>query len=330
MEDSAGETQDSSSPKAKEKPKEKKKDVAKKRKGSVLRLSESTLAQPPISKANGALQTTKASDNEIQMAPGATQQDVPCAPAILLRVPTQDVETSKTPAEASLTRPSSPNPWDIPLPASPIAGPSRLAIHDSSDAASASADDTHSVAESSSSKANRNVPAKSDGWSIIPEEGYLPASYLSPAKKKKNKAKSKGTPPPAVLLNRTIGAEPSIRPPPASPSRTSATRDETPSARPPEPSRRHSRKASEVKTGQAEFDVILEERDRLIDSLRAEIGLAKAEEARAREVASKSKAVEDSLRQDIDRIRRSHTRADNEARRREAEVSSCMTSLPQS
>lgn len=96
----------------------------------------------------------------------------------------------------------------------------------------------------------------------------------------------------------------------------------------PETPRRHSRKTSlgfrPPNAGTEELGQLLDERDRTIDQLRAEIGEAKAEEAKAREIASDVKSDEERMRTELDRTSKGHKKAEQEWRRRESEVSRIM------
>lgn len=56
-----------------------------------------------------------------------------------------------------------------------------------------------------------------------------------------------------------------------------------------------------------ELREIVEQRDGTIDTLRAEIGVAKAEEAKARDDAARARMNEERLKSDLDRAKR-HTR----------------------
>lgn len=77
------------------------------------------------------------------------------------------------------------------------------------------------------------------------------------------------------------------------------------------------------------LELLLNNNERTVDSLRAEIGYAKAQESKAREDemrarddVRRARAVEDRIRHDYERSRKARDRAETDARRLEAEVSS--------
>jgi hypothetical protein len=216
-------------------------------------------------------------------------------------------------------------PAEIALPESPIAGPSRLVAPDpdlesldgegdfgntSDSATSYKASGDHSTATPPNGPSNT---IKSPGFSIIPEEGYLPVAALAQSsKKKKRKGKSAPTPlplPDTIKRQSSVDTSESVTQPIASGS----------PAVPVTPSR-HARKASLVRPINADLDELLTERERVIESLRAEIGVTKAEEAKAREEIVRGKWTEDRLKGDIERMRKAHQRSEHEGRQREGEV----------
>lgn len=185
----------------------------------------------------------------------------------------------------------------------------------------------------------------SQGFSVFPEDGYLPpnAGGISGKKKKRGKGKnglvngnsnnnqnqipSTPTSPTSHSVShsraRTAStSQPlSLIPETTSPTSTSHITNNITSP-PPTPHRAHSRKTS---LGGRPFGMDLEdlllERARTIDSLRAEIGVAKAEEAKAREEVERFKRSEESSGREIDRVRRAGVRVESELRKRESDVS---------
>lgn len=71
----------------------------------------------------------------------------------------------------------------------------------------------------------------------------------------------------------------------------------------------------------ANLEELLTEREKMIETLRAEIGMSKAEEAKAREDVTRAKATEERLNGDFERVKSAKQRSENEARKREGEVS---------
>ncbi|RXK38423.1 hypothetical protein M231_04332 [Tremella mesenterica] len=309
-------------PRAKERGREKKKESSKRRKTSLLRGAggdtstahspspmELSPVRPPIAKS-----PPKPAKLGLPKTSAALTVVATSAPAIHLRAPT-DEKIRRPLLPSNSTPPTTPDPWEIPLPDSPVAGPSRINTFDSSDGMSF--DDSASMAGSTRSGVNTN--SVTDGWSIMPEEGYLPPSVISPAKKKKRKSK--------VASTTSVTPEPISRPPSTSIPALLVPGASTPSKM--GSPRKQSRTASLARTGDLEIDSLLDERDKTIDGLRAEIGLAKATEAKASDAAQRARATEERLRYELDRAKRSQSKADTESRRREAEMSNRITQMSQ-
>lgn len=227
--------------------------------------------------------------------------------------------------------PSTP-PHLIPLPASPIVGPSRLlgSLHDSSKAADLSfegsingeadeVDEGHTPDDEddnrSSAGSKKSAGQSSSGWSIFPDEGYLPSSVFS-SKKKKKKSKPSALPSsdPSPIKNQLL-LPPGAR---ASLLVTSDTK-----ANEGGPCAANGSRTAEDGMSAEETQ---EEQAKMIDTLRAEIGVARAEEGKAREDAARARAMEDRLRIELERTRRgshssSKARGEGDSRRRENEVS---------
>lgn len=265
----------------------------------ILEMAEETGVAPS---------STSARQGDSESSSISLQPQSPLAPAIKL------TESSVPPMKAKASL--SPSPFTIPLPQSPMPGPSRVSI-------SASEDEQESVSDSGPSGSDSRKSAASSGFSIIPEEGYLPVQSANLLNSKKKKRKGKVPAPLADMERRDPSTETDQPASPATALETSRTPLEKPV--PPETPRRHSRKASlSIRPPNADAEQLgqlLDERDRTIDHLRAEIGLAKAEEAKARESASRSKQNEDRIKENLDRAKRGNQKTENEARRREAEVS---------
>lgn len=284
----------------------------------------------------------------------------PITPEIRLRRPVEDITppiTNQIPLDSINSDPVLPprdrEPWAIPLPSSPSAGPSRLStapasVSDISTDGRSELEYTEDTERTDSRDEEREGDKKEKGgFSIFPEEGYLPPSALaSQSTKKKKRGKSRGA---GGGATPNTGTQPL---PPSSPSTsplspTRSTRNgrsgstslsqtlafipemssSSPSSAPPRPthSRSHSRKTSlGGRPANMDIEDLLIERERTIDSLRAEIGLAKVEEARAREEADKARKGEERMKGEVDRVRRAGGKVEQELRRREVEVSSLL------
>ena len=84
---------------------------------------------------------------------------------------------------------------------------------------------------------------------------------------------------------------------------------------------RHARKASLTRPAGMSLEDLLNDRERMIDVLRGDIGTAKAEEAKARNEVGKARNESESWGVELNRARRAAQRAEQEAKKREAEVS---------
>ena len=273
---SDNEKDDARSSKEKDRGRDKKKE-AKRRKSSLLRVVAST----PESSTAGM--------SSIEVPPTSSYKIVAENKAMLQRLHPKspmehDITFQSTLTGASLEehppkslaipgKTSSPRAWEIPLPNSPAAGPSRLHGAEGEDI---SADNNHLSGPHPSNVLDIKSGSRGEGFSVIPDDGYLPdGSFTIIGKKKKRKGKG------------IIEASTPLKSP------------EVPSP----------------------LEQLLEERDRTIDSLRAQIGEAKAQEGKAREDAKRARTIEERATRDLERMRRNHQKADNEARRRESDVS---------
>lgn len=170
----------------------------------------------------------------------------------------------------------------------------------------------------------------------MPDDGYL-RHLLPPSAGTKKKRKGKGRPAPLASPLVVGDAKASITP--STPDRQSSRSlrplhlseqtlesKDTPMelqspTHPPATPRRHSRKASlGGRPANMSLDELLTEREQTIDQLRAELGLAKAEEAKSREDAGQMRVNEVKLKGDLERARRHGQRSDGDNRRREADV----------
>lgn len=327
---------------------EKKKDV-KKRKASLLKVpvvsgsGESGVSSAGISSIEGspapgrALHTTPPRP-QLQASPSkARTKAVPSADALRMEAssgashnddtsPRRGLEPSLLPASDTTPKPSrlqppqSLSPWDVPLPASPLAGPSRSPLLSGTDIESADGDHGNTSESALSNLGNgdgdagagtNGITSKPIEFSIIPEEGYLPVAQPVSSKKKKRRNRA---PPPAPLptLERRVSMSTDSQ-------AASGTVSDSPVV-PVTPSRQ-ARKASLTRPVNADLEELLTEREQMIESLRAENGLAKAEEAKAKDELSRAKAAEERLKGDVERARKGGQRIETEGRKREGEVS---------
>lgn len=317
--------------KDKDRGREKKKDL-KKRKGSLLRMAagtpESALAGPssiessPTSSPHHII-VRKDSQPFPRAAPPIVIASPP-SPESPLLAPTRQspVSDEKPSPPASISQLGlAPQPSDVPLPGSPVAGPSRLkpvSYEVSRNGEDASDSDLSAEPESNEPKSN----GRSSGFSVTPEEGYLPPSVTLPSGKKK-KRKGKGV---APSLARLLSVE-SSKPVQDDSNSTPSSPDRRPLiVESPRTPSHHARKAGLTRPANVDLEVLLDERDRIIDSLRADIGQAKAEEGKAKEDAKRARTSEERSSRDVDRLRRTNHRTETEGRRRENEVSDLILS----
>ena len=318
------EKDDGKTSKEKERGREKRKD-GKKRKGPLLRVpmgsGESSATGPSSIESSPAplprLATVPTpSRSRIKPLQSSAETPSPSQPEFS---PSQSTEPKSTPnghhlpplIVPSLTPPF---PWEVPLPNSPVAGPSRLHGLESEDA-SVNGDEVSDSAPGN--KPALKTKGSSDGFSIMPEEGYLPTLQAPTGGKKKRKGKGGVLPVPTLP-----SAESSSVSQIAFPCRTASPGPgSSPIELPRTPSSRHARKASLSRPANADLEALLDERDRMIDSLRANIGQAKAEEGKARDDLRRAKATEERATRDVERMRRSSQKAVDESRRRENEAS---------
>ena len=202
------------------------------------------------------------------------------------------------------------SPEQIPLPDSPgssSAGPSRLRVPSE---AGEHSDSTSNNSEHPSSARSQNAH-KSEGWSIMPDEGWLPQSALPSSKKKKQK---KG---------RQSNTEPSSATP-----LVQSTPTQSPIARP----RRHARQDSlqmsrPVNASAQEYEAHMDRMEVVIDRLRGELGASLASGRMAREAEEEARHNEAQMRQELDTFNQGR-RSSDKVRNREAEVSASLMTGP--
>ena len=206
---------------------------------------------------------------------------------------------------------------DIPLPDSPLSGSSRLDVADMDQQSVMDAEASESAVSESKSKQTKGI---SDGFSVFPEEGYLPAQQVSISGRKKRRKPRGG------LLPQSLTSAMSI-----SHTSNESLDHQTWSGR--RQGSAESPKSFHVRNGRgtilhlsADVQELLDERDRIIGSLRAENGESKAKEGKAREEARRARINEEMVSKDMDRMRRMHQKGESEGRRRENEVSSILLS----
>ena len=327
--------------------KEKRKDV-KKRKGSLLRVpsaanvsgessfNPSSIESSPVPASKLALPVPKSRSSSCASGrsstfPSAVSSALPSCPAPPSSgsVPSQTLLEPSPEIHITPSRPSHPlspdplDPRDLPLPVSPMAGPSRLSFANGDNDLESIDGDSGSTSESVSSnnmtgEAQREKPKPTPplNFSIIPEEGYLPVQTPQTTSTKKKKRKGRTAPPGSLppTERRSIKTEH-----PDTPSTSRPVGLDSPTV-PVTPSR-HARKASLTRPPNADLEALLTERERTIESLRAEVGLAKAEEAKARDLVTRMSVTEERLKGDFERARKASQRSDHESRKREGEVS---------
>lgn len=176
----------------------------------------------------------------------------------------------------------------------------------------------------------------SRSYSIIPDPSYLPPqAETRVGKKKKRQAKNRPALSPQQPQQQLEKAS-NARAPAPSDTPTAVSGDSPNSQTLPVMSPdliRRRVKSSGIELP-PEIDALLDTHEFTIDSLRAEIGRATAEECkarddevRAREELRRSRATEDRLRADYERARKTRDRAEQDARRVEGDVR-CRSCLP--
>jgi hypothetical protein len=210
-------------------------------------------------------------------------------------------------------------PEQIPLPESPTAGPSRLAVPRSE--AGDGSDTTSNASELSRSRGY----IKSDGYSIMPDEGWLPVtSNVSKSKKKKNRQ--------AQLESLGVKSPSTSTVPVPTPSQTPAR---TPRRR------NHSRQDSlqslrPINGSVDDYEEHMDRMETVIDSLRGELGAAIATGQLAREAEEEARQNELQAREELESVKQRSTSESSEKpersdrperpRTRESDVS-CMIVL---
>jgi hypothetical protein len=194
-------------------------------------------------------------------------------------------------------------PEQIPLPESPDshqAGPSRhwLAPSEAGDMS----DTTSNASEFPSSRPK--AWTKSEGFSIMPDEGYLPPlTPVTNSKKKKKKARQ-SQPEPSSLV----------------PSKHDAP------SQSPEPTRRgHTRQDSvqisrPVNATSAEYEAHIDRMEVIVDRLRGELGAAMASGRLAREAEEEARQNEEQIRAEMEAVKQ-RSASSEKIRSREADVS---------
>jgi hypothetical protein len=196
------------------------------------------------------------------------------------------------------------SPQQIPLPPSPespTAGPSRLRVP--SEAGDFSDSTSNASDFPSSSRPQSRV--KSEGWSIMPDEGWLPPSTPVPSSKKKKHKKA-----------RQAHTEPFSAVPAAK---------STPPQSPDAPLRRHVRQDSlqimrPVNASPEEYEAHMDRMEMVIDRLRGELGASLASGRMAREAEEEARQNEAQMREELNMVKH-RSRASEKIRSREAEVS---------
>lgn len=173
---------------------------------------------------------------------------------------------------------------------------------------------------------------KSEGFSIMPDADYLPTPAPASGKKKKKKSRGSSSALPALAIS-PFSPEGDFKPSPRKNSSAAelSTGDEAETATHSRAttgssgtSKRfsHNRQASLGRPPDMSLEELLDHREKTIDNLRAEIGIAKAEEGKAREEALQMKKGQDQMQEQLRRLRKSPGRETEAlAQRRESEVS---------
>ncbi|WWD22637.1 hypothetical protein CI109_107130 [Kwoniella shandongensis] len=333
---------------ARERGREKRKEV-KKRKGSLLRppantesLTASSIESSPAPPRNDATSPIQQRRSSHSPSPAFSKQRLNPVPIRVSKDANElssDADVCQSQSARVIVDSSTPpiSPGGVPLPGSPTAGPSKL--NEKVEYAS-----SNEGAEATLGDTAAQIKTKLDGFSIIPEDGYLPVQTPAGGKKKKRKGKSgagtsqsgadkglsdhsslndgrRSSVDPGLATSPDISPDPSVLPPLSSqPLPTTVTRP------------RHQRISSittRLDLTTQQLRDIVEQRDDTIEALRGEIGLAKAEEAKAREDATRARLIEDRLRADLDKMKRITQKSDNEARRREQDMQSRLAQLHQ-
>ncbi|WWC97623.1 hypothetical protein V866_004507 [Kwoniella sp. B9012] len=327
-------------------------------------LASSSLSSPTPTKPKRSLSNTHA--NNASSSKLQQKSDPKSSKPLPLSTPSRQ----KPPPPIIVPKPciNSTDPWNIPLPPSPVAGPSKLNRVNgvnglgmeeiSDDAGSASVNDQ-------TEEEPIEVPAKKkfEGFSIYPDEGYLPPAVQTPGNTNKKKKRKNKTP--NGISAGTNGSTAMME---------TSSSEKNPVNNSDEIIENHINGCSLVTTSTSltnggrrvrhqhtrtssitllpnlnvtELREIVERRDETIDQLRAEIGMAKAEESKAKEEAVRARMGEEKIRGEMERSKRgSYVRSDSQAssvqghgqgqgisggqeRRREAELQSRLAQMQQ-
>ncbi|KAK1920546.1 hypothetical protein DB88DRAFT_475820 [Papiliotrema laurentii] len=278
--------------------KEKRKDV-KKRKGSLLRV-------PSAANLPGPRQQTRPACSQVALVIMRKRPELDFPLGRLIRPPILPRPTLirfcpvSNPARALPRDPHHPipsphplspdplDPRDLPLPVSPMAGPSRLSFANGDNDLESIDGDSGSTSESVSSnnmtgEAQREKPKPTPplNFSIIPEEGYLPVQTPQTTSTKKKKRKGRTAPPGSLPPTERRSIKTNTLTRRAHLGLSGWTRLLSLLTRPPN----------------ADLEALLTERERTIESLRAE-----------------------RLKGDFERARKASQRSDHESRKREGEL----------
>ncbi|WWC57535.1 uncharacterized protein I303_100067 [Kwoniella dejecticola CBS 10117] len=308
----------------------------------------SVMASPSKSKrslSNSGNTQTRSSSAKLQKATGQSKSQPQSQSRSHLATPSRNQPPPPiiVPKPCLEHAPTSIDPWNIPLPASPVAGPSRLGppagsgLDEVSDDASMSAEGEGSVKEEDEKPKYK----KFEGFSIYPEDGYLPQSLNSNSNSNNNKKKKKKSNTKTFLSPNPPGSTglPKVT---ASTERTELM-DEVlevnghgvPRLPNGHGKHRHTRTSSITllpNLNVTQLREIVEQRDETIDQLRAEIGMAKAEESKAKEEAVRARMGEEKIRGEYERNKRGRSESIGQghaAGRREAELHSRLAQMQQ-
>lgn len=211
-------------------------------------------------------------------------------------------------------------PEQVPLPPSPSPEPSRLRVPTSEGYSSDTASSACLSEYQSQSPSKPSTRIKSDGFSIIPEDGWLPPSVTEASSSKKKKKK-----------NRPLGVtDTSTRSPLTDTASaisqlvadgTSASAHQSS----PVPPRRHSRQDSltlvrPIDATPKEYEAHIDRMDGIIDRLRGELGASLASSRMAKEAEEEAKQGHERAKAEVVKYKQKLQTVDGQ-KRREADAS---------
>jgi F0F1-type ATP synthase membrane subunit b/b' len=207
----------------------------------------------------------------------------------------------------------------IPLPPSPSPGPSRLAVPSSEGYMSDTTSNASYSEYQSQSPSKPSTKMKSEGFSTIPEDGWLPPSLTAPASStKKKKRKGRQSEVTDISISSPLPSD-------TRPATSSGNPDTGSSIHGPSPARRHSRQDSltlsrPINATSKEYEAYIDRMEGTIDRLRGELGASVSTTRMAKEAEEEAKQGQERAKAEVMKYKQKLQTVDAH-KRREADVS---------